>query len=192
MGDKIDTMTNTFQRVDDLFSLCGLNCSLCPLIIRKNCPGCRAGSPCAVVCEFAPCSVEHGDLTYCFECEEYPCPKYDGVDEHDSLMSHRNQKTDMIKAKTMGIEKYHEEQLAKKEILDTLLRDYDNGRRNVFFCLAVNLLDIGDLKVILEKADESTRKMGLNDKSDYMKGLLLECGDEKGIELKLRRDGYYG
>jgi len=134
----------------------------------------------------------NGDLTYCFECEEYPCPKYDGVDEHDSLMSHRNQKTDMIKAKTMGIEKYHEEQLAKKEILDTLLRDYDNGKRDVFFCLAVNLLDIGDLKVILEKADESTRKMGLNDKSDYMKGLLLECGDKKGIELKLRRDGYYG
>ncbi|MBE6495669.1 MAG: DUF3795 domain-containing protein [Methanobrevibacter thaueri] len=185
-------MTNTFGRVDDLFSLCGLNCSLCPLFIRENCPGCRAGSPCAEVCEFAPCSVEHGDLTYCYECEEYPCPKYDGVDEHDSLMSHRNQKTDMIKAKTMGIEKYHEEQLAKKEILDCLLREYDNGRRDVFFCMTVNLLDLEDLKIIIEKADGSTAEMELDDKSDYMKSLLIECGQKRNIELKLRRDGYYG
>lgn len=182
----------TFKRQDNLFSLCGLNCSLCPLFIRKNCPGCRAGSPCAAVCEFAPCSVEHGNLTYCFECEEYPCPKYDGVDEHDSMISHKNQKTDMIKAKSMGIEKYHEEQLAKKEILDRILKEYDNGRRDVFFCLAVNLLDLEDLRTIMEMADESTREMGLDDKSDYMKQLLIECGQKRNIELILRRDGYYG
>lgn len=92
----------------------------------------------------------------------------------------------------MGIEKYHEEQLAKKEILDKLLREYDNGRRDVFFCLAVNLLDLEDLKIILEKADESSGKMGLDEKSDYMKSLLVECGQKRNIELILRRDGYYG
>lgn len=185
-------MANTFEREDDLFSLCGLNCGLCPLFIRKKCPGCRAGSPCATVCDFAPCSVEHGDLTYCFECEEYPCEKYNGVDEHDSMISHKNQIRDMFKAKRIGIEKYHEEQLAKKGILDKLLNEYDDGHRDVFFCLAVNLLELEDLNSILSEVDMRSEKMSLNDKSDYMKMLLLDCGRKRNIELKLRQDGYYG
>ena len=97
------------------FSLCGLNCSLCPSFIRGNCTGCQEGSSCALICEIAPCSIEHGNIDYCFECGEYPCSKYDGIDKRDSLISHKNQLKDMQKAKTIGIEKYHEEQLEKKE-----------------------------------------------------------------------------
>ena len=185
-------MDGSFKREDNLFSLCGLNCSLCPLLIRGNCPGCRAGSPCAEVCEFASCSVEHGDLTYCFECSEYPCSKYNGVDEHDSIISHKNQIRDMFKAKRIGIEKYHEEQLAKKKILDKLLNEYDDGHRDVFFCLAVNLLELDDLNAVLNNADWASKDMSLNEKSDYMKRLLLKCGQKRNIELKLRNDGYYG
>lgn len=133
-----------FKRKDDYFSLCGLNCSLCLLYIRKSCPGCRQGSPCAVQCEFTPCSIEHGNLSYCFECREYPCSKYDDVDQYDSLISHRNQLIDMQKAKTMGIKKYREEQIAKSNVLHELLNGYDNGRRDVFFCLAVNLFELRD------------------------------------------------
>ena len=32
-------MANEFTRDNLLFSLCGLNCSLCPLFIRKECTG---------------------------------------------------------------------------------------------------------------------------------------------------------
>lgn len=185
-------MVKEFKRVDNLFSLCGLNCSLCPMFVRKNCPGCRAGSHCASVCPFAPCSIEHGDVTYCFECMEYPCDKYDGVDEHDSIISHLNQKKDMLKAKRIGIEKYHEEQIAKTNILDRLLKDYDNGHRDVFFCLAVNLMDIDDLNDVLDKSDELTKDLDLNEKSDFIKQMLIECAENRNISLKLRNDGYYG
>ena len=49
------------------------------------------------------------------------CGEYDGVDEHDSQISHINQFKDMQKAKEIGIEKYHEELIIKREILDELL-----------------------------------------------------------------------
>ena len=39
----------------------------------------------------------------------------------------------MEKAKTEGIEKYHNEQIIKKQILDRFLEEYDNGHRDVFF-----------------------------------------------------------
>lgn len=179
--------TKKFKRNDLCLSLCGLNCSLCPMLIRGGCTGCREGSSCYKVCNFAPCSIEHGNIDYCFECEEYPCEKYDGVDLHDSLISHRNQKKDMEKAKRIGIENYRKEQMLKKEILNRLLAEYDTGRRDVFFCLAVNLLELDDLEIILKEADEQTVNMNLNDKSDFMKKALNECGERRNIELKLRR-----
>lgn len=176
-----------FKRNDLLFSLCGLNCSLCPMFIRGGGTGCREGSTCYMVCEFAPCSIEHGNIDYCFECGEYPCEKYDGVDLHDSLISHRNQLKDMEKAKTIGIENYRAEQRVKKGILDRFLNEYDNGRRDVFFCLAVNLMDADDLKEVLDEADKSTKDMNLAKKSSFMKDALNECAEMRNISLKLRR-----
>lgn len=180
-------MKNNFKRKDLLFSLCGLNCSLCPSFIRGNCTGCQEGSSCALICEIAPCSIEHGNIDYCFECVEYPCSKYDGIDNHDSLISHKNQLKDMQKAKTIGINRYHEEQLEKKKILDKLLLEYDDGHREVFFCLAVNLLDVDDLNNLLEECDKSTINFELDEKSLIMKEKLIDCGEKRGIELKLRK-----
>ena len=77
--------------------------------------------------------------------------------------------------------------MLKKEILNKLLAEYDTGRRDVFFCLAVNLLELNDLEIILKEADEQTVNMNLNDKSDFMKKALNECGEKRNIELKLRR-----
>lgn len=176
-----------FLRDDILFSLCGLNCSLCPMFIRGGCTGCREGSSCYKICEFAPCSIEHGNLDYCFECEEYPCRKYDGVDLHDSLISHLNQKKDMEKAKRIGIENYHKEQIEKNAILNKLLKEQDIGHRDVFFCLAVNLLEVDDLNAVLNQADELTEGMDLSDKSDSMKGLLKDIAEKRNIVLKLRK-----
>lgn len=178
---------NTLKRNDLLFSLCGLNCSLCPSFIRGNCTGCQEGSSCALICGIAPCSIEHGNIDYCFECGEYPCSKYDGIDKRDSLISHKNQLKDMQKAKTIGIEKYHEEQLEKKKILNKFLSDYDAGHRDVFFALAVNLLELDDLKKVLKECDESTINMNLDEKSQFIKEKLIHCGEKRNIELKLRK-----
>lgn len=182
--------SNTFKRSDNLFSLCGLNCSLCPSFVRGNCPGCRAGSHCASTCPFAPCSVEHGDVNYCFECEEYPCKHYDGVDQQDSLISHLNQLKDIEKAKRIGIEKYHEEQLAKIKILNEFLQNYDNGHRDVFFCLAVNLMEIDDLRQVLVHLDDSTKGFNSSEKSDFAKKLLIDSAKKKNITLKLRKGSW--
>lgn len=178
---------NTLKRNDLLFSLCGLNCSLCHSFIRGNCTGCQEGSTCALICEIAPCSIEHGNIDYCFECGEYPCSKYDGIDKRDSLISHKNQLKDMQKAKTIGMDKYHEEQMEKGKILKKLLAEYDVGHRDVFFCLAVNLLEVDDLKNVLKDCDELTSNMGFDEKSLFMKERLIDCGEKRNIELKLRK-----
>lgn len=180
-------MKSEFKRSDSLFSLCGLNCGLCPMYIRGGCGGCFTDSPCYPTCPIAPCSVKHGNVEYCFQCTEYPCKRYDGIDLHDSLISHRNQKTDLAKAKEIGIDAYIEEQRVKKELLDGLLNGYDDGRKDVFYCLAANMLDVEDLRAVIEQADKQTAGMDIGDKAAIMDKLLYDCAEKNNIPLDLRR-----
>lgn len=179
-------MKTEFNRTDGLFSLCGLNCGLCPMQIRGGCSGCFNGSTCYLTCPIAPCSVKHGNVQYCYQCEEYPCRRYDGIDRYDSLISHRNQKRDLAKAERIGIDAYLEEQRAKKAILTRLLKDYDDGQRDVFYCLAVNMLEVPDLEKVLEEAEKGTDKMPLAERADYVTFLLKTCAEAGNIPLKLR------
>ncbi len=180
-------MKDEFNRTDGLFSLCGLNCGLCPMQIRGECSGCFNGSTCYLTCPLAPCSVRHGNVQYCFQCPEYPCKRYDGIDAHDSLISHRNQKRDMLKAKEMGIETYLAEQSAKKALLTRMLEEYDDGHHDVFFCLAANLLDVDDLESVIRQADENCVRMNQIEKANWMVCHLQNCADKRQTPLILRR-----
>ncbi len=179
-------MKSEFNRTDGLFSLCGLNCGLCPMQIRGECSGCFNGSTCYQTCPIAPCSVKHGNVDYCFQCTEYPCKRYDGIDRHDSLISHRNQKRDMTKAKEIGIEAYLAEQRAKKELLTRFLKDYDDGTKDVFFCLAVNMLEVEDLQNTLSLVDSQSHGLSIHDKAEQLEQQLRKCAAVRHIPLVLR------
>ena len=94
-----------FKRQNQLFSLCGLNCGLCPMFLNKNCPGCGGGEG-NQACKIARCSIEHGGVEYCFQCSEYPCERYDHIDDFDSFITHRRRKADLEKARQSGVEAY--------------------------------------------------------------------------------------
>ena len=91
----------------------------------------------------------------------------------------------MEKAKQIGIEAYKEEQREKKKILDRLLEEYDNGQKDVFFCLAVNMLEIADLKDVLEQAEKTAGDMNPSDKAEFMEQQLHLCAEKRNIVLEL-------
>lgn len=174
-----------FKRKNQLLSLCGLNCGLCTMFIGKNCGGCGNGNQ---SCSIAKCSLEK-KVEYCIECSDYPCERYHHIDEFDSFITHRNQKSDLEKAKEIGIEKYNLEQEEKIRILDYLLSNYNDGRRKSFFCVAVNLLDISELKVALRLVSDNKELSLLSKKqsASYVVDILNSIADKRGIKLKLNK-----
>lgn len=90
-----------FERKNQLFSLCGLNCRLCPMLLGNYCGGCGNGNQ---SCRIAKCSLEHGQIEYCYECRQYPCEKYQHIDDYDSFITHKRRKADLERAKNIGIE----------------------------------------------------------------------------------------
>lgn len=177
-----------FERQNQLLSLCGLNCGLCPMFLNKYCPGCGGGEG-NQSCKIARCSMEHDGVEYCFQCSEYPCPKYEHIDDFDSFITHRTRKSDMEKARRFGIDAYNAEQAGKAKILEILLSNYNDGRKKTLFCTAVNLMELQELREVLEqienRADLDT--LTLKEKSAFAAGLLQEAAAKENIDLRLHK-----
>lgn len=174
---------NDFKRSDPLFSLCGLNCGLCTMKLGGHCPGCGQGNR---PCRIARCGMEH-HVEYCFRCPEYPCPHYDRAGEYDSIITYLHREQDMTKAKSMGIEAYCAEQAEKGKLLDALLTHYNSGREKTLFCLAVNLLDVGDIQTVLDEGRRLAPELPVKEKARYVSNRLREIAAGRGIVLKLRK-----
>ena len=177
-----------FNRKDPSFSLCGLNCILCPMHIGNYCPGC-GGGPGNQTCSIARCSQDHDGAEYCFQCQAYPCTRYEGIEILDSFISHRNQKRDQERAKQIGLYAYHTELHEKSRILHDLLENHDDGRHKSFFCLTVNLLELGDLKEMVAKIEHETDSSLLTkkEKAKTAENLFREFARDHDITLKLNK-----
>ncbi len=152
------------------------------------CPGCGGGpgnQPCAIT----RCSQQRGGMEYCYLCDEYPCEKYDGIDAFDSFITHRNQLKDVKKAREIGMDAYQAELAEKMEILKYLLANYNDGRRKSFFCLAVNLLELPDLKLVIDQiaSETGSDELTLKDKAKLAASLFNTLAEKRNIVLKLNR-----
>ena len=112
------------------------------------CPGCGGGAG-NQSCAIAKCSLEHGGVPFCWECPEYPCPRYEGFDDGDSFVPHRNRQQDIAQAREIGLEAYLAQLEEKRAILEKLLAHYNDGRRKTFFNTAVYLLPLEDLQSVM-------------------------------------------
>lgn len=177
-----------FNRTNLSFSLCALNCKLCSMHLDGHCPGCGGGAG-NQSCAIAKCSLQHDKVEYCFLCSEYPCHRYEGIDEYDSFITHQLQLKDAIKAQEMGIEAYCEEQNKKVKILQTLLSDYNDGRRKAFYCVAVNLLPLQDIENVMKLIAENIlfNKLTIKEKAENIASLFQDIAIQQGLILKLRK-----
>lgn len=177
-----------FKRENLLFSLCGLNCGLCPMHLNNYCPGCGGGEG-NQSCAIAKCSLSHTGVEYCFQCKEFPCEKYETTDKFDSFITYHNQQRDLKKAQQIGIEAYTSEQVEKIEILKFLLVNFNDGRKKSFFCLAINLLELEDIKSVINMLTTipSPDNISSKDKSNYAVKLFQEIANQRNIILKLNK-----
>jgi hypothetical protein len=155
--------------------------------IDRYCPGCGGGAgnqPCAV----ARCGSGRG-LEYCYLCDAYPCEKYKDTEMYDSFITHRHQLKDFEKVKAMGLDAYQSQLAEKIEILRYLLANFNDGRRKSFFCLAVNLLELQDVKSVMAQIATETKpdNLTIKEKAVLAANLFQAMAAKRNIILKLNR-----
>lgn len=176
-----------FTRTDLYFSLCGLNCGLCPMLLGGHCGGCGNGNQ---SCRIARCSMEQPErVEYCYQCGKFPCEKYETMEEFDVFITHQNQMADLKRAKKLGPAAYRREQEERRDILDRLLAQYNDGRRKTLYCLGANLLPLESLRAVLRtlEADPALRLAVPKEKAQAAEKLFRTAAEECNIELKLRK-----
>jgi hypothetical protein len=179
-----------YNRKHPEFSLCGLNCVLCPRYNTEGsskCPGCGGNEfydkhP---SCKVINCSLRHGNIEFCFECTEYPCERYETIGEKDSFISYKNVKNNLQKAKK-DLQKYLIELDERKVILEKLIKEYNDGVSKGFYCIAVNNLKINNLKKIMNHINE----IDVKDKKETAKKvheIIEKYAKIEGEKLLLRK-----
>ena len=174
-----------FAREETRLSLCGLNCCLCSMHLGGYCPGCGGGAG-NQSCALAKCSLAHGGVQFCWECPEYPCPRYEGFDDGDSFVPHRNRQQDITQARELGLDDYFARLEEKRAILDELLAHYNDGRRKTLFNTAVYLLPLEDLPSVIAALDgrPELEVQPIKERALAAVELLQQAAARRGISLK--------
>lgn len=176
---------------------CGIDCGLCPThhsTAKSKCPGCdgldfyQKHPSCSII----TCCVKKKGFEVCSDCEEFPCLKIKDWDKVDSFVSHKNSLLNLKFIQKNGIAKYFKQQHEKREILEQMLEEFNEGRSRSFFCLAVSLLPVIILEEALKRSTEIVKKekIGSDDlksKSKILKDILNDLAKKENISLKLRK-----
>ena len=182
-----------YKRDYPLFSLCGLNCGLCPRFHTdgpSKCPGCGGNDfhlkhpSCAVI----TCNKKNDNVEFCFQCSKYQCDRYSQKNKKDSFITYKNIERDMSFAR-VDFNKYKKELDEKVQILEDMLLNYNDGKKKNFYCCAVNLLSLTDCKEFIFEIKNNIDPQCLNikDKMKLIVDLINKKAEECGVELKLRK-----
>jgi hypothetical protein len=107
----------------------------------------------------------------------------------DSFITYKNVISDFEKVKQIGIESFQEEINKKVEILEFLIKNYNDGKRKNFYCLAVNLFSLPDLESIIQRIDCEINQLSVDKKKriELVIELFESIAKTNNIELKLRK-----
>jgi hypothetical protein len=122
---------------------CGLDCGLCPryyTVGHSRCPGCVGPNffnkhP---SCAFITCCVKKKNLEVCAECPEFPCSKFKSDEEYQQLQgsssypSNKKIIPNLNFIKKHGIKKFIEQQRNRIKLLETMIKNFDDGRSRIF------------------------------------------------------------
>jgi hypothetical protein len=135
------------------------------------------------------CARRHGEVQFCYLCAEYPCKKYyDSEKIRDSFITKQRQLAGFEKAREIGLEAYRVELGEKMGTLQRLQDGFDDGQRKNFYCLAINLLELADIKDVMVRIDAGISPDAVpKEKAVAAIRLFREMADKRGVLLELRR-----
>ena len=96
-----------------LVAPCGMNCCVCMAYLREKnkCPGCRGtdvNKPITrVKCKLKTCDIlTKNKLTFCVECEKFPCDNLKHLDKRYSTKYHMSMIENLENIQKLGIGKF--------------------------------------------------------------------------------------
>jgi len=92
----------------------------------------------------------------------------------------------------VGLNKWLREQNKRRQILESLLADYNEGRSCSFYCVASALMPPDSIEEAMNRANEIMVNNEVDDsdmkaKAKILRSVIEDFASKPGIDLKLRR-----
>lgn len=186
---------NTAKYKHPKIGICGLSCRLCPAFHRKTkskCYGCKSEDRINLGCTFIRCALRKKGVEFCWLCEENKiCEKYKKhlafSKKHDSFVCYQKIEYNIDFIQKNGIQSFKEQQNIREELLRKMLAEFNEGRSKSYFCIATTLLDVKELKEIINQAKINSKGLDIKSKSKILHSLLNQSAQKKKYNLKLRK-----
>ena len=175
--------------------ICGLSCRLCPRYqteAKSRCTGCKSENRMAVGCPFITCAIKKKGIEFCWDCEENEtCEKWrkhrEAGGKADSFKCYQKLEDDIIFIQKHGIIEFEKVQKTREKLLKEMLQNFNEGRSKNYYCIAVTIFEIEELKMALTKAKKNSVGLEIKDKSTILHSVLDEIAQKKNYCLKLRK-----
>jgi len=175
--------------------ICGLSCRLCPnyhMTTESRCSGCKSEGRMTVGCPFITCAVKKKGIGFCWDCgENQTCQKWkkhrDAGKKNDSFKCYQKLEDDIAFIRKNGVAEFEKSQKVREQLLQVMLQQFNEGRSKSYYCIAVTVLEIAELKEALDKATKGSEGLALKEKSKLLHSMLDDIAARKHYYLKLRK-----
>ncbi len=175
--------------------ICGLSCRLCPTYHtegKSKCGGCKSEYRMGAGCPFITCAVKKKGIEFCWQCtENETCEKWRRHivfgREHDTFKCYQRLEDNIVFFRQNGVDAFEEIQIIKEQLLKEMLLGFNEGRSKRYYCIAVTVLEIGELEAALIQARKSSAGLEIKGKSRVLHSVLDEIAEKNQYCLKLRK-----
>ena len=175
--------------------VCGLSCYLCPnhnTDTKSRCEGCKSEGRMGAACKFLTCAVKRKRIEFCWDCEESDtCEKWQAHREAgkraDSFKCYQKLEDDILFVRNHGVDRFVEAQETRRSLLGEMLSGFNDGRSKSFYCIAVTVLEIDELRSAIDRAKSTSDGLDAKGKARTLHAILDDIAKAKGYCLRLRR-----
>ena len=173
---------------------CGLDCGLCPRYYtegKSRCSGC--GSPTSnPSCSVFRCCVQTNGFETCAECKDFPCSRFkDTRDEYDSFLTYKRVRPNLNYIRENGVEDYVHKLEKRIELLEEMLRGFNEGRSKSLYCVATTLISVEGIRKSMDSAKKRVKMLDAEEdiegKARILKETIRTTAAKEGVDLRLRK-----
>ena len=143
-------------------------------------------------CPFITCALKKKGIEFCWDCTEpTTCEAWMNHRESgkkvDSFTCYQNLEDAIAFMQKNGVDEFEKAQKIKENLINGMLREFNDGRSKSYYCIAATVMETGELEEALTLARQNSDGLNIKEKTRVLHSVLDEIARQKNYYLKLRK-----
>jgi len=143
-------------------------------------------------CPFITCALKKKGIEFCWDCTEpTTCETWMNHRESgkkvDSFTCYQNLEDAIAFMQKNGVDEFEKAQKIKENLINGMLREFNDGRSKSYYCIAATVMETGELEEALTLARQNSDGLNIKEKTRVLHSVLDEIARQKNYYLKLRK-----